>query len=274
MLIRSILPVCLALASVGTVTASDGWFASYEEAKAAADSQGLPLLLHFHASYCGPCRQMKAQVFSQSQVQQQLGEGIAAVEVDVVERSDLAQQYGASTVPRDIVVYPGQAPQTLNVGFKSTLAYLSLLQNVASTGRKFSRPEAVVKMSTPQEQILGLEGFCPVRLVRDREWISGRRELTAEHRGITYHFSGEAEREAFLKDPPHFSPRNLGCDPVVLFNEQKATIGQIAYGVFFDDQLFLFDSAENRSEFKTNPLKYTRVRHAVRVDELTQKSLN
>lgn len=274
-------------------SASEGWYQTYEEAQQIADRNGFPLLLHFHATYCGPCRQMDSQVFSRPEVQQQLRKGLVAVDIDVQQRPDLAQKYGASSIPRDIVVYPGQSPQTLNNAFQPASAYMTMLREIASKGRVHWRSrEAEIAAQQPQQKerpamrpaveeraavaqrVLGIEGFCPVLLVRERQWVAGRRELTENWQGIDYRFSSEEARDKFLEAPRKYSPQNLGCDPVVLYAEQQAVMGRIQYGVFFDNQLFLFDSAENRSEFKANPLRYGRIQHALKVDDLTRRSLN
>lgn len=270
------------LTTASSLNADEGWYATYEEARNAAEAAGVPLLVHFHASYCGPCRQMKAQVFSQPAVQRQLRDGLAAVEVDVGQRPDLASRYGASTVPRDVVVYPGRSSETLNVGFKSTLAYLDLLKSVSARGAQIaatkqavpSTPKSDTAESAPPEKIVGLEGFCPVRLIRDREWVSGRKDISETYRGITYYFSSPQERDAFREAADRFTPENLGCDPVVLFGDQRAVTGKIKYGAFFDSQLYLFESADNRSEFKSNPLRYARIRHAIKVDDLAGQRFN
>lgn len=270
----------LALAVIcqtGVALGSEGWYATFEDAQAAARQQNLPLLIHFHASYCGPCRQMTAQVFSDANIRRQLSDGIAAVEIDVSERPDLAERYGASTVPRDVVVYPDAEPETLGIGFKSRLTYSELLRSVAAQGRRYrdalaktQKPSAAPGTDKPAsaESLLGLEGFCPVKLIRDREWVSGDAALAETYRGVTYHFSSKADREEFRKDPRRFTPQNLGCDPVVLFDEQRAITGRIRFGAFFDNELFLFQSPENRREFKANPLKYARIQHAIKAEEL------
>jgi YHS domain-containing protein/thioredoxin-related protein len=249
--------------------ASDGWYDTYEAARNAAENRDLPLLIHFHASYCGPCRQMSSQVFSSREVQQQLREGLAAVEVDVSRDPSLAAQFGASTIPRDVVVYRDGTTETLNVGFKSILAYMSLLREVAARGAKSSVPHIV-----EASKIIGLEGFCPVRLLRDRKWVSGHEDFASTYRGITYFFSTEELQQMFLKAPSDYAPQNLGCDPIVLLADDRAVTGKIRFGAFFDDRLYLFSSQENRARFKQSPLKYTRIRHAIRLDELTGQRYN
>ncbi|MEP3481866.1 MAG: thioredoxin family protein [Fuerstiella sp.] len=281
-MVRTTFLLSALLLTGSTVLADHGFESSYEAAVAKADSQNLPLLIHFHASYCGPCRMMTAQVFSQPSIQNQLQSGLVAVEIDVQQRPDLAQKYGTTTVPRDVVVYQGQAPQTINKGFKSTLAFSSILQQIASRGAasatKVNRIQqkartAVLVANTKPEPILGLEGFCPVKLIRDREWVSGKPELTETYRDIVYHFSSEEAAKEFHDAPRRFSPQNLGCDPIVLFENQQAIVGDIKFGAFFDNQLFLFDTDKNRREFKQNPLRYRRYQHALKVDDLAVRKI-
>ena len=269
---------------------SDGWQTEYSSAKSAADNSALPILIHFHAWYCGPCQRMDRDVFSDHQVQQSLSDGIAAVKVDVTQEPELASQYGATTVPRDVVIYPDGTSQTLHVGYVSKSSYLSMLRDICARGRSMVVPrpvdpiieanpgivtnaaaESVVAsnaLPSAEPMILGLEGFCPVRLHDKREWTAGQEAVLADYRGIRFQFSGETERAAFLKNPAEYAPQDLGCDPVVLTDVQKAVTGSIRYGAFFDERLYLFRSPENRDQFKKNPLKFTRIRSALKADQI------
>lgn len=250
------------------IRAEEGWLPSYEEAQTKSEQTGAPLLLHFYAPWCGPCKQMESQVFSDPVIRKQLAMGIAAVEVDVSKNPELASRFEVATVPRDIIVYPGKKPETVGVGFQSRATYLALLRTAAAKGAA-SRPATTAPAAAAStETLIGLEGFCPVRLIRDREWVTGNQKISESYRGITYYFSSEKEREIFREDARRYTPRNLGCDPVVLREDQKAVTGKIKYGAFFDNQLYLFKSFEHRREFKQNPLKYTRIQHAVRADQL------
>lgn len=269
---------------------SDGWQSEFSSAKSAADNSGVPILLHFYAWYCGPCQRMDRDVFSDHQVQQSLSDGISSVKVDVTQDPELASQFGATTVPRDVVIYPDGTSQTLHVGYVSKSSYLSMLRDIAARGRTMVVPRPVdpstaanpdivnnvaAKSVIPADAvpsaeplILGLEGFCPVRLHDKREWTAGQEAVLADYRGIRYQFSGETERAAFLKNPAEYAPQDLGCDPVVLTDVQKAVTGSIRYGAFFDERLYLFRSPENRDQFKKNPLKFTRIRSALKVDQI------
>jgi YHS domain-containing protein/thioredoxin-related protein len=280
----------LTLCSVASAQ-EGGWQPSYTDAKAQAEKEHVPLLLHFGAWYCGPCQQMERSVFPDAEVQNALTAGVTAVKIDVSHDSELAQRFGATSVPRDVVLFQDGTTETLNVGRMSKHDYINLIRSVAARGSRITRPDAepkssvepnplVVKSDASSEVIstipatsmepplLGLEGYCPVRLKTKREWIAGNASISAEYRGILYHFASESERDDFNSNPALYAPQDLGCDPVVLTEDRKAVAGSIRFGAFFDNRLYLFSSTDNRDEFKLNPLKYSRVRSALRADQI------
>ncbi len=294
------------LVAVSTVTSqahSQGWYPAYEQARSASESGGQPVLIHFHAWYCGPCQRMDREVFADGQVQQALTMGLASVKVDVTHEPDLASRCGATSVPRDVVMFADGTIETLNIGYMQKLQYLNLLRDVAERGKRMNVPKPIdpapsvsVASSEPANSavsakeedeshkspvviseasepsidppLIGLEGFCPVLLHDKREWKAGAENITADYRSVRYEFSSEASRDQFLKNPTLYAPQNLGCDAVVLTETQRAVTGSIRFGAFFDDRLYLFQSPENRAEFKENPLKFVRIRSALRVDQI------
>ncbi len=275
-----------------------GWQSEYGQATAAAEKDGLPILLHFHAWYCGPCQRMDRDVFPDIDVQRALGNGLTAVQIDVTHEPELASQYGASTVPRDVVVYQDGTVETLNVGYMSKSSYTSMLRGVAAKGQGRKKKEVPVPRpvdpgnkplqdsvplveqkplptdTEPSEHtqseplILGLEGYCPVRLHDKREWTPGLSSITADYRDIRYQFVSVADRDIFLANPAEYAPQDLGCDPVILTSDSKAITGSIRYGAFFDKRLYLFRSPENRDQFKSNPLKYIQIRSALKANQM------
>ena len=280
-----------------------GWHAAFDEARTAAESGAQPVLIHFHAWYCGPCQRMDREVFADLQVQQALRTGLAAVKVDVTHEPELAARCGATSVPRDVVMFPDGTIETLHIGYVQKLQYLNMLSEIAERGKRMAVPKPVDPAQGPSlaatgsagspaaaasedvsnsatvgiteagepsidPPLIGLEGFCPVLLHDKREWTVGNEKITTDYRGVRYLFSSELNRELFLKNPPVYAPQDLGCDAVVLTDTQHAVTGSIRFGAFFDDRLYLFQSPENRAEFKKNPLKFVRIRSALRVDQV------
>lgn len=279
-----------------------GWHSGYSKASSAGEKDGLPVLLHFHAWYCGPCQRMDRDVFSDSEVQKALGQGISAVQIDVTQEPELAARHNASTVPRDVVIYPDGTTATLNVGYLSKSSYLSMLRDIVEKSREKVKKESIVPAPLDPEKtsaepkpaegsagednqpatttlehtriiendapLLGLEGYCPVRLLSARQWIKGQENITADYREIRYRFSSEADREEFLRTPEAFAPQDLGCDPIALTQDRIAKTGSIRFGVFFDNKLYLFQNDDHREQFKQNPLKYTQIRSALKADQI------
>jgi len=246
---------------------------------------------------------MDREVFADPQVQQALADGIASVKVDVTHEPDLASRCGATSVPRDVVMFPDGTIETLNVGYMQKSQYLNLLREISERGKRFAVPKPVDpappstiaaspltdSRSTPKAEnsdsrpsvvvneaaepsidppLIGLEGFCPVLLHDQRIWTAGSDKITADYRGVRYTFASEGNREQFLKNPSLYAPQDLGCDAVVLTDTQGAVTGSIRFGAFFDGHLYLFQSPENRDQFKQNPLKFARIRSALRVDQI------
>ena len=305
MRLKIILSAVLFAASTATCQAqSQGWHTAFEQARTAAEPNSQPFLIHFHAWYCGPCQRMDRDVFADLQVQQALTDGIASVKVDVTHEPELASRCGATSVPRDVVMFPDGSIATVNVGFVQKQKYLDLLRDIADRSKRMAVPkpsdpiagnsiasndppqatppttsesasqnESPIAVSEAPEPsiyppLIGLEGFCPVLLHNKREWVAGNEAFMADYRGVRYLFSSESSREVFLKNPSTYAPQDLGCDAVVLTDTQRAVTGSIRFGAFFDQKLYLFQSPENRDQFKQNPLKFVRIRSALRADQI------
>lgn len=117
---------------------------------------------------------------------------------------------------------------------------------------------------------LGLDGFCPVKLKKEKKWVRGSREWGAVHRGRTYLFSGADEQRAFLANPDLYSPVLSGADPVLAMEHGQMVSGKRNHGVFYDGFVYLFSSETSLDRFSKNPEKYAaRVRHAMQVQPAT-----
>jgi YHS domain-containing protein/thiol-disulfide isomerase/thioredoxin len=118
----------------------------------------------------------------------------------------------------------------------------------------------------------GLEGKCPVSLLKDEKWVSGSKDWGCVHRGKLYLFKDQVYRDLFLQDPDRYAPVLAGYD-VVEFGESgrlidgKNSIG--AYkGLKDNRRIYRFANEENKSKFKANPERYKAViRTAMQVAE-------
>ena len=104
---------------------------------------------------------------------------------------------------------------------------------------------------------LGLEGFCPVTLVSQKKWVPGNPEWGVIHRGRLYLFTGADEKAKFFNDPDRYAPIASGHDPVLALDTGRHVDGRREFGVFFDGRIYLFAAQESRTQFESNPDRYT-----------------
>lgn len=72
---------------------------SYDEALAEAKKQNKVVMIDIGASWCGPCKQMEAETFSQIEVQKFLREHTVAIKIDGEEQKELRDRLGVHFYP-------------------------------------------------------------------------------------------------------------------------------------------------------------------------------
>ena len=103
---------------------------------------------------------------------------------------------------------------------------------------------------------LAFEGYCPATLKHARKWVLGDPAYGAIHRGRTYLFTGEEQRQQFLASPDEYSPVFSGIDPVKLLDENKTVEGSRKFGYEYRGAFYLFSSQESMSRFASQPDLY------------------
>lgn len=103
---------------------------------------------------------------------------------------------------------------------------------------------------------VGFEGYCPVTVKTQRKWVLGNPSLGVVHRGRTYLFASEAERQQFWADPDAYSPVFAGLDPVMLLEKQQSVEGMRRYNWEYGGLVYFFSSEETKRRFEANPASY------------------
>jgi thiol:disulfide interchange protein len=109
----------------------DVWGRDYGHAWRRARTLNRPILLHFHAKWCGPCQQMEREVLNTPKVLHELDACCVAVKVDCDQQPDLVQKFGVEALPCDVLVTPDRKMQRINHGFLTAEQYSSLVSRAA-----------------------------------------------------------------------------------------------------------------------------------------------
>lgn len=293
----------LSLTAIGA-SKPDAWMHDFTDAAKVAKQSGRPLLIHFHATWCGPCRQMEKDVLHHSDVRDLLSRNYVAVMIDSDQHPELIEQFSIKSLPTDLVIAPDGVVLLKAEGGRDRKTYLAqmrhtLQQFTPQPQSPADRPQEqqLVRNSTPgtarvtepavEEQplrddkpasqsqptsegklLVGLDRFSPVSLAKHRQWRKGKTEFALVYQGVVYLLYDEDEYREFQANPGKYAPRLLGCDPVVLWNSDRAIPGSTQFGAYFDGELFLFTSADNRDRFKSSPILYTRPQHVLKIDDI------
>jgi len=380
---RHVALVVSAVLAVGSVcngaadstTGPQGWLEDYATARQESNRQGLPLLIHFSASWCGPCQRMERETLHSSALMSYIGKKIIALKIDSDQHPDLVEAFRVESLPTDLIIAPSSGKVvSRTAGYQASGKYLAsvrhwsgqfpeeraqalarltprakpeqplapsessrfrndrrraprreqvpgrreqvprrLDQQPAGRKQRFeSHPGPIAKRAEggkslqgterPQgatgpggvnsplsprrsgqetnpplphspDTLIGLDGYSPVAIKNRRTWTRGRRDLSAVWQGVIYYFASEKELRAFRRAPHRYAPRMLGCDPVVLWEDDRAVQGDVRFGAFYAGDLFLFSSSGSRNRFKRNPDRYVQVRHVLNPAEITGKRL-
>jgi len=123
----------ISIVAAVAVTAQDAgipWITSYEDALVQLKVHKKPLFIEFYADWCGPCKQMDAEVYSQPEVIEAL-KYFTPVKIDVDAMMNVAAAYQVNSIPRFIVVSVDEEIVGDQIGFVKKDYFLSVMDMIA-----------------------------------------------------------------------------------------------------------------------------------------------
>jgi YHS domain-containing protein len=103
---------------------------------------------------------------------------------------------------------------------------------------------------------LGFDGYCPVTMRNEWRWAPGNLQFGAIHRGRTYLFVGEAQKQQFLANPDFYAPALSGIDPVMAIDHRQQVPGRREHSIDYDNLFYLFANEASLQQFTANPERY------------------
>jgi thiol-disulfide isomerase/thioredoxin/YHS domain-containing protein len=167
----------------GVTSAADGWYADFSTAQRDAARLDRPMLLHFFAEWCAPCKKMDREVFVAPGFLGELQRHVIAVKLDVDHNRAIAQRFGIESVPTDLFLTPdGRVLGEMN-GFRAGEDYLRRVAAVESQYERlksynFARTNAKIPLAAVNDGDKGprfptLESPEPVQATPDRDGQTG-----------------------------------------------------------------------------------------------------
>ncbi len=129
------------------------------------------------------------------------------------------------------------------------------IANAAVASEMESKTATAIKLPEGSPP-LAFEGYCPATLKHARKWVPGDLKYGAIHRGRTYLFTGESQRQQFLANPDAYSPVFSGIDPVKLLDENQTVEGSRKFGYEYRGAFYLFASQATMTRFASQPDQY------------------
>lgn len=204
-------------ARAAEVDLPEGWTTSWDDARAQAKETGKPILAVFSAEWCGPCQQMRKNVYPLDAVKQQLQEWVP-VYVDTDEHPELAKQYDISSIPAFVFLSPDLKVEGGFIGARPAAAFQQILSD---------HKEQVKQIESLQEK-LGQEPESP-QLWKELAELRERREeydqAIQAYEKVAYYDPkdelGTADQLYFLKSVPQ-SDKDLeaSAEKLAKFEEQ------------------------------------------------------
>jgi len=119
------------------------------------------------------------------------------------------------------------------------LAFISSLSLRAAPAELKEKPAAAIQHYNLGQDKVALKGYDPVGYFIQNAAVKGKKELSAQHRGVTYRFASEGNKKLFTAAPEKYMPTYGGWCATAMAKGEKVDIDPTNFKVT-NGRLFLF----------------------------------
>jgi YHS domain-containing protein/thiol-disulfide isomerase/thioredoxin len=236
--------------AVATEYGSPTWKHDFRSAETEARRLNRPLLVHFHAKWCGPCQIMNRDVLGDPSVLRQLDVSVVAVKVDADERPDLIQRFGVESLPTDIFLDPSGFVMDRSSGMRDRERYVSLIARIDSRFAQTHKTHIAMQSKPALREPAPLSRPTPApiapnpvrRTIEDRPMIASASPPGVGHPGPLRHAGASLGLRGF--------------SPVALVGDRKWMRGDDHWKYEHKGVTYYMTSAEELQLFKDGPDRY------------------
>lgn len=223
------------------------WLHDYAEARRESRRLNMPLVVHFSATWCGPCKVMERDTLSTPAVRQLLGREVLGVKLDFDRDRGLADAFGVMLVPADVVVAPDGKILGSRTGQQRPGPYSAALRQ---WGKQFKRPD--VQPTAPARPL------NPTTLPQHSIAAAPSRPIPPSQPVLQPMPLGEPGPAA---QPPLVAevPPLIGLDgysPVRIMAHRQWIRGKREYAAIWAGVVFFLTSEAERRQFIASPQRY------------------
>ncbi len=101
------------------------------------------------------------------------------------------------------------------------------------------------------EKKVAIQGYDAVAYFTQKKAIKGKATIATNYEGVTYYFSSQANKDAFVKNPTNYEPQFGGwCAYAMGANAEKVEINPETFKIL-DGKLYLFYNAYFNNTLKS-----------------------
>ena len=119
---------------VPTAGGKISWLTDLPPALAKAKETGQPIMIDFYADWCGPCKMLDAETYSDDRVAH-ASTNLVMVRIDVDRNQPLSSRYGVQMIPTILVLDAAGREVARAVGFTSVQPMLKMMERATAKAK-------------------------------------------------------------------------------------------------------------------------------------------